>query len=78
MATCVGHGTAMRISNTFLKESRTTQLIQATVMQRSSCETDEVNVVNAMALRTRSDPDVNPVTGAELGEEGGMALDDTQ
>ncbi|RTZ45582.1 manganese catalase family protein [Candidimonas sp. SYP-B2681] len=41
-------------------------------------DTDEVTVVNAMALRTRSDPDVNPVTGAELGEEGGMALDDTQ
>lgn len=32
----------------------------------------------AMAARTRSDPKSNPVTGVELGEQGGAALNDTE
>lgn len=36
----------------------------------------EAKALKAMAERTKSDPDVNPVTGAELGQEGGAALDD--
>lgn len=38
----------------------------------------EAQVVSAMAIRTQSDPDSNPITGAELGQEGGIALDDDQ
>lgn len=37
----------------------------------------EIKTVKAMAERTMSDPDSNPITGAELGQEGGDALEDT-
>ena len=37
----------------------------------------EVKTVKAMAERTKSDPDSNPITGAELGQAGGDALEDS-
>jgi Mn-containing catalase len=36
----------------------------------------DAKTLKAMAERTKSDPDANPVTGAELGQEGGAAMDD--
>ena len=36
---------------------------------------NDKSTLDAMALRTQSDPKVNPVTGVELGEEDGAALD---
>lgn len=39
---------------------------------------DEAMTLSAMAVRTQSDPDSNPITGAELGQEGGMAMDDLE
>ena len=40
-------------------------------------DTKDTKVVKAMATRTKSDPNSNPVTGAELGQEGGPSLEDS-
>jgi len=45
-------------------------------LPKTKLQGEEAKAVKAMAERTKSDPDSNPVTGAELGQEDGAALDD--